>query len=343
MMNSLLEEYIFEYEVFTANMELHEKIFQLECCSIHESTGLISLQESIVDTIAEWFTKIMKAIDGIIEKLETKLAELYEKQLAKYKPLMDSANRMDPQVLNIPITNYHEYDFTKFRDGSYEIQKSFTNPEFANVIAGLVSGGTGQKPEAITKTQILQKLYPDLYDENLSVFDKMRENMLTTGKDNDEQTILTNDMLDNAWNYVSEDYIPFIRAIKQDRDQIKAQKKNVDAAAQQLANAFQNREPTPNRENPTPNTTPAPAVSNQQESFVFCEGYILEADQKEKDVKNQKVGGEGETGVSREMFAKLLTTYIQVATDLVSAKTKMVNTVFMDKFRIVRYYCKKVK
>ena len=59
-------------------------------------------------------------------------------------------------------------------------------------------------------------------------------------------------------------------------------------------------------------------------------------------VKDQKIE-QGENGANKEVYAKILMAYIQVATDILSAKAKVINTAFMDKFRIITYYCKRIK
>lgn len=327
-MNDLLEEYLFEYEIFLADREVNERLFQLECGYLNETTGLISLNEALIDTLKEWFDKICNAIVSVIQKLETKLNDIYNKQLGKYADVINDPGRLDPATLQVPITNYHDYDFTKFRDGTFDAKKSFTNPEFMNTVAGLVGGGTGQAPERVSNQDILKAVYPQLYDEKLSIFDKMREAILITGKDNNEQTMLDGEMLDKAWKYVSEEYKGLIQKIKEDKDAVTTQKKAVDSAAQQLLNVVQAQ----NAPNPT------------QESFVFCEGYLLEADEKDKDIKTQTIGGpEGEKAVSKETYVKALMSYIQVATNIISAKAKIVNSAYIDKSKIITYYCKRAK
>lgn len=333
MNSNILEEYIFEYEVFLANQEVNEQLFQLECGYINESMGLMSINEALIDTLKTWFDKIYTAIEGIINKLQTKLAGIYSKQLEKLGNIINDPGRLDPVKLNVPITNYHGYDFTKFNDGTFDAKKSFENPDFMNTVAGLVGGGNGQPQEKLSKQDILKAVYPQLYDENLSVFDKMRELILTTGKDTNQETILNGDILDAAWKFVSEDYKNLIEKIKADRDAVKNQKKNVDAAAQQLLNNVQNTAQN------------APTPDNQVvggESYVFCEGYLLL--EKDEDVKDQKIGGaDGEQPIKKENYVRALMTYIQVATDIISAKTKIVNSTFMDKMRIVLYYSRRAK
>jgi hypothetical protein len=323
----LLEEYENEYEMFIINQEAYEQIFQLECGFVNESMGLMSLQEGVLATIHKWFDKIVNAVQTIIKKLEQKIVDISEKQLKKYAKMMNDPVKLDPLTLRLNITNYHEYDFTKFRDGTFDASKAFNNPDFLNIIASIAGGGSGQKPEKVTKDDIKKAIYPQLYDEKLSTFDKMRELVLTTGKDNNNETLLNMDMLDNAWNYVNGEYRPLIDYIKKDEEALANQRKNVDAIAQQVAN-----------------TVTAPTAPQQtQESFAFCEEYLFEADDQDKPVKDQKIDDGGSGGVSRETYARILMVYIQVAVDIISAKTKVVNTAFMDKFKIVIAYCKRAK
>lgn len=329
-MDLLLDEYIYEYTVFLADSELNEKIYQLECGYVNESTGLISLNESVLDTIKEWFQKVLDGISEAVEKLKTKLANIIKEKIDPIRDKMNDETKPDPTEMKMTVTNYHKYDTNKLL--RYTADKAFNSTDYQNVINGMV-GGSGTEPIK-EKYQILKSIpdYADLYDEKLNVFDKMRENILVSGKDNNDTELLTMDQLNECWEYCDTTYKTLIDSIEKDRDLVANQKKNVDASVQEILTKVQNGI---NNNNGT---------ETAEESYMMFEAYINEAD---NDVKDEKVGTMGDenknNGPTRETYAKAIVTYIQVVTSVISAKAKLTNRIFLDKVLIVATYARKNK
>ena len=320
----LLDEYLLEYDLFLTEDEMLQSMFQLEAGYINESTGLISLNESFADTLKNWFEKIMKAIEEALEKLKSKFAGLFEERFKQIAEKFEDPNKPDPQ--GIQITNYHEYDYDKL--ASYTAQTAFTDSGYRQTVAGL-AGGQESKDSLPTKSDILKKIYPDLYDDDLSIFDKMRKNITKSGADTNATILLTKEMLNASWDFCSKTRHILVESIHKDKELVKEQKKQVDQVAEELVKNLQMS---------TQNQPVQPAEVNK-ESFLI-ESYILEADDKAK-AQTIKDTPQAEKKDNKKMYSKILISYIQVVTNVISAKMKLTNTIFMDKIKICTHYAQK--
>lgn len=337
----LLDEYSLAFDLFEADREFTQRVFQLECGLINESVGLISIDESFMDTLKNWFEKICNGVDGAINKLKMKLTERRETLLKDIEDKLTNPNRPNPEMFKIEITNYHTYDYTKFK--SYTAGKFFQDANFLATVAAMV--GNGQS-KVKNKDEVIKQIYPDLYDEKIKVFDKMVDNVLTS-EENGQTTYLTNDMLDDCVNFLTNTYRDIMNSIEQDREAIKSQKKNVDTAVNAMMDADK-----------------ATKMANQNipnnESYM-CESYLIineeikagkvntkpvtaNAPGKTDDKGGQKISS-GDTGdnrvESRSSYVKAYMAYISAATEVISCKAKIINRIFNDKYHIVKFYARK--
>lgn len=322
-MDSLLDEYLLEYELFLAEDEMLQTLFQLEAGYLNESTGLISLNESFADTLKEWFQKIMNGITGAYDKLKGKLDNIYEDKLKNMSNKFEDPNKVAPE--GIEITNYHIYDYDKL--ANYSAQTALNSSDYKQTVAGLV-GGQENKGNIPSKNDIIKKIYPDLYAEDTSLFDQMRKNITKSGNDNNATTILTLEMLNDCWNFCFKTRHDLIVSIDKDKNLIKEQKKQIDTIATELANSIN----MSMQRNPQQQET--------SESFLI-ESYLIEDDNfKSQSIKDTP---QEEKKDNKKMYSKILISYIQVVTNMISAKMKLTNTIFMEKYKIVMHYAIKQK
>ena len=171
----LVEDYQLNYELFLAEQELFEKTIGFSEQFVNESIGLISLKESMMDTIKNYLGTVIESIqrawNRFKEILTTKKNEMFIKHAQK---VIDS---IDPKFI---IDNYPTYD--------------------VNVVDNLKVvpyNHQEMKPYLESKQSFFKQYYSSVYvDENKSFLENVTSKSIRSVKDTRMTKDLSKEMID---------------------------------------------------------------------------------------------------------------------------------------------------
>lgn len=275
---------------------ISEATILYEQCEANE-IGLLALDEGLREVLEEYITKIREGMNKAFDKLK----QIIEEKQNKVLKLILEQVQNDPKDPDFTIDNYCTYDTNKLLN-SYRILPL----EYDVMKDDLIE----------SKQNFLQKYYPNCYDPELSIKEKIMKDVKSQPRD----TRCTNEMLVNMINFCLEGYKPIYDQIEQDKELISKSCDAIKAVADSIDTTVQQ-------------TGGADVRQATGESALF----FLEADEKQdklgfKDDPNAKA--------KNASPAKVVSTWCSVVTSIYSAKMKVLNTMRSDYYRILVHHAR---
>jgi hypothetical protein len=313
--NTLLDEYLFEFEIAVSEQEFFSDMFEIECGYLNESAGLIVMQEAFTDTILEWAEKIKVAVANAFEKLKKKMHGLLENQLKSIQGQMNGA-RPEP---NFSITDYHVYDYDKLKNFSIANKKA-TILNSINSISNVIVGQSGDNDQTNkeqnnkTDDEILAMWFPELNREDKNIKESMEDVIL---KSIEKEVHANSDIIDDCWEFCTNIYFTEENSVEKDKDfVVNDLSKNITNVAKALSSLEK-------------------SLQSEGESAIISEA---------NDTKDTKQGFKDDPSVavnnSRQKASAALLRYSKVAVDVYSAKMKLLNNIYWNKYKILMKYAK---
>ena len=201
-MDISLESYELYNEIFLAESELFESMISFGADAIHESTGLISIQEGMKETVNKYITKITTAIQKAWERFKELV--LNGKDDAWLKLKKDKILNGQP---SFTINNFPEYDMNKFSN----IKLVPFNYE-------------EMKDSLESKQSFTDKYYGELGSGEGSISDKLEKIILKSRQD----TKCTNEILKELYKFCADDFKSEVSKIEADLKTINDSNKNIE-------------------------------------------------------------------------------------------------------------------
>lgn len=135
-----LEEYQFHYDLFLAEQELFESMIIIGSTSVHESAGLMYIQEAVKDTIMKYLSKVAEALEkawekfkGIIENIKDKeLVTKIKDKIASVKPSFIIRNCPDYNMNFLDTVKIVPFNYGEMKE-SLDTQESFIEKYYNNI------------------------------------------------------------------------------------------------------------------------------------------------------------------------------------------------------------------
>jgi hypothetical protein len=168
-----LEEYQFHYDLFLAEQELFDSMINIGSTTVHESTGIIYIQESVKDTIMKYLSKVVEALEVAWNKFKEIIENVKDKEFITR--IKDKISSVKPSFI---IRNCPDYDMN-----------------FLDTVK-IVPFNYGEMKEVLeTKEAFIQKYYSNLVEQNKSLKESIYSKFTKGSKDLDCNSALLTKMV----------------------------------------------------------------------------------------------------------------------------------------------------
>lgn len=316
------DEYDDILDYYTTESEAINTLLVADTLSINESVGLILMQESLKDSITKYMNKIVTQVTNVTTKINNVISTKVKEKLADHLGKIESPEKPDP---NFNILNYTRYNLDKM---------DRITPTAFNYLA--------QKEDLKSKDSYMKKYYPDLYDTEKSVYQKMLE-LVTIGTD--DKVVCTPELIDNCKDYCTRGYKEYLannQAFAKAIEDAKASAESLGTASGMAATQSDESQAVNDAAIMTEADAPNPTKPATQR--VTTQPGVTKVN-RDNNSKDKNTGFEDHDNVDKREgdteLMKALTMYCGITTKILSARIKVVNLVFKDRLKILLHYVTK--
>ena len=292
-----LEEYELKYNLFLAEQELYTNMINIGGSCIYESVGLISIQESLKDTVINYLEKLRESLMKVFQRFkEIVIDPVVDRFTEKIKPKVSSTN---PEFT---IENFPQYSIDKLKS----IKIVPLNVET-------------MKDDLESKDKFISKYYQQLVGEG-----SIKERMEKFVKGNPIKKRADKNLLDQSIEYLTKTIPAELKNIQTEINQWVASSKVIE----QLAS-------TPGGEvNQTTVSVSSNGQVNTSEAVALYEAYLLEEDDPKPEIKDDPGSEKSDEG---KTFTKNMVSYCSVCIDILTAKMSIYRDIYKLHFKILTH------
>lgn len=299
-----LEDYELQYNLYLAESELFNNLISLGEEVVNESSGLMSIQEGVKETVINYLSKISTAIQEAWNKFKEILTRgadaVYLKSIQK---------RMENAECNFTAT-YTEYDMNKL-----------------NGIKLIPFNYEDMKESLSSKEDFLAKYYPDIkLDEKNKSVKEVVQSICVKSRD---EVKCDGQLLKKMYRFVTVDYKAEMSKLEADLKTVNTSNKNI----QNLVSTVMPAETASNEAAIIYESYMLEADDNKEEDKTTGK---VEFKDPPKDENN--TNGNKSNNVNKESITKAVTTYCSVSTDILTGKMKVVKDMYSAYMTIIKHY-----
>ena len=302
-----LEAYELEYNLYLAESELFTNLISLGGEVVNESSGLITIQEGVKETIINYLSKISEALQAAWNKFKEILTRgadiIYLKSIEK---------KMQNPECNFTAT-YTEYDMNKLNG------------------IKLIPFNYEEMKESLNSTQdFVSKYYPEIkIDEQHKSVKEAVQAICVKSRD---EVKCDGQLLKNMYKFVTTDYKSEMSKLEADLKTVNASNKNI----QNLVNTVMSAETSSNE---AAILYVLEADDNKEEDKTTSK---VEFKDPPKDENGSNNSGNNNGG-GKESITKAVTTYCKVSTDILTGKMKVIKDMYTAYMTIIKHYAPPIK
>lgn len=276
-----------------AESELYQKYYSYMIMSESATIDDMVLNEDIKETLLGYLDKIKEGIQKVFDKIKDKIDNTQNKILNGIKEDLEK----DDSPIDFTITNCIKYDTNKLREG-FNIQPLDIE----------------RMKEALgeSKEKFLQEFYPDCYDKELSIKDKIMKDITVSKQD----TQCTKELLLEYIKFCLEDY-------KSIFDKIEADKKIIATScdmAKEVVNASGMEQP-------------------RESAFILEKDEDNGSGEEKKDSNN--VGfKDGENAKKNNNNMKIISSWCGITTSIYSGRIKALNSIRNNYYKTLIHHAR---
>lgn len=297
-----LEDYELQYNLYLAESELFNNLISLGEEVVNESSGLMSIQEGVKETVINYLSKISTAIQEAWNKFKeilTRGADIaYLKSIEK---------RMQNAECNFTAT-YTEYDMNKL-----------------NGIKLIPFNYEDMKESLSSKEDFLAKYYPDIkLDEKNKSVKEVVQSICVKSRD---EVKCDGQLLKKMYRFVTVDYKAEMSKLEADLKTVNTSNKNI----QNLVSTVMPAETASNEAAIVYESYILEADDNKEEDKTTGKVEFKDPPKDENNTNENK-------STNKESITKAVTTYCSVSTDILTGKMKVVKDMYSAYMTIIKHY-----
>ena len=271
-----------------------------------EAAGLMTVNEETSEQVEQYFFKVSDGMTRVIEKIQTVIRR---KIAEKLTPVMEKIKAPDKPDPTFSIKNYKTFNFERIDNIS---PKDFDYEQM--------------KESLKSKDEFMHRYYPELEDnQEKNIYKTMLKKFMT------EQTSVqcTQEILDNAIDFLTKDYAQHLEGLENFRTAIETAAEKADNISKVLDQ---------NVQRDVENIQAQQQIIDQKQNIG--ESVVIEKTDNTtfEDEKQTRNSGEGNT-----KLMKACTLYCTIMSQILSARIKVLNYAYNDRMKIVWHYVVKNK
>lgn len=298
------EEYELKYSMYLAERELSTEMINIGGSCLYETVGLISIQESLKETVTKYIGKIKDAIEKAFKRFQEIVADSV---IGKF---MDSIKgKIANSTAEFSIKNFYEYNLQKLQS-----------------IKPVPLDMEAMKESLQSKEQFLKDYFQELASTQGA---NIKEKMESLVKSQPKDIHADKDLFIKISDFMTKTIPAEVNEIKTGINTWITSSKAMEA----MANSGESIQVSVNTSSTTSQVSTGEAVA-------LFESYLIE----DEEPKTEIVPDEGsEKSDKGKTFTKNMVTYTSVTIDILSAKMSIIKDMFSEYFKIITYQFGKPK